>query len=127
MEQPPGFTEPGKEDWVWQLQKSIYGMRQASRIWNKTFHKVVTNWGFQRMKNEWCVYCRSSATGTTIFALYVDDIIVTSSSTDEMARFEAELRSQWDISNLGPAKFALGISIMRCQAGQSLIRGTNPN
>ena len=32
MEQPPGFEEPGKENWVWQLQKSIYGMKQASRI-----------------------------------------------------------------------------------------------
>jgi len=49
MEQPPGFEEPGKEDWVWRLQKSIYGMKQASQIWNQTFHKMVSNWGFQRM------------------------------------------------------------------------------
>jgi hypothetical protein len=42
MEQPPGFEEPGKEDYVWQLNKSIYGMKQASRIWNKTFHNTVT-------------------------------------------------------------------------------------
>ena len=32
MEQPAGFEEPGKEDWVMQLSKSIYGMKQASRI-----------------------------------------------------------------------------------------------
>jgi hypothetical protein len=34
LEQPPGFQEPGKEDWVMELQKSIYGMKQAGRIWN---------------------------------------------------------------------------------------------
>ena len=32
MEQPTGFEVPGKEDWVWQLLKSIYSMRQASHI-----------------------------------------------------------------------------------------------
>src|SRR6266852_1414962 len=120
MEQPPGFEEPGKENWVWQLQKSIYGMKQDSRIWNQTFHKVVTSWGFKRMRNEWCVYRRSSSTGTTIFALHVDDIIVTSSFTDEMDRFKAELRSQWEISDLRPAKFALGIAIMRDLADKSI-------
>src|SRR6266567_8324909 len=36
MEQPPGFEEPGKEGWVMQLHKSIYGMKQVSRIWNQT-------------------------------------------------------------------------------------------
>ena len=56
MEQPPGFEEPGKEDWVWKLQKSLYGMKQASRIWNITFHKTMTTLGFQRLVNEWCVY-----------------------------------------------------------------------
>jgi Reverse transcriptase (RNA-dependent DNA polymerase) len=30
MEQPPGFKEPGKEDWVMELSKSIYGIKQAS-------------------------------------------------------------------------------------------------
>jgi len=113
MEQPPGFEEPGKEDWVWRLEKSIYGMKQASRIWNQTFHKTVSSWGFQRMRNEWCIYRRTSATGTTIFALHVDDIIVTSSSADETTRFKEELRSKWEIADLGPAKFALGIAITR--------------
>ena len=29
MEQPPGFAIPGKEEWVMQLMKSIYGMKQS--------------------------------------------------------------------------------------------------
>jgi hypothetical protein len=35
MEQPPGFEVLGKEDWVMRLMKSIYGMKQASRVWNQ--------------------------------------------------------------------------------------------
>ena len=60
MEQPPGFEVPGKVDWVWRLLKSIYGMKQASRVWNKTFNSTVLGWNFVRLSCEWCVYiCRS--------------------------------------------------------------------
>jgi hypothetical protein len=29
MQQPPGFEEPDKKDWVWKLECSLYGMKQA--------------------------------------------------------------------------------------------------
>jgi len=120
MAQPPGFEEPGQEDWVWQLLKSIYGMKQASRIWNQTFNNTITNMGFIRLPCEWCVYRRTTATGTVIFAVHVDDIISAASSVEEHARFKAELRSHWEISDLGAAKFALGIAITRDRPTRTL-------
>jgi hypothetical protein len=63
------------------------------------------------MSNEWCVYHHVSNTRTTIFALHIDDIIAASSSTDETNWFRTDLKSHWDSLDLGPAKFALGISI----------------
>ena len=65
MEQPPDFTEPGKEDWVMKLLKSIYGMKQASQIWNKTFHAAVQSWGFVHLSCEWCIYIRRSVLGSS--------------------------------------------------------------
>ena len=56
IEQPAGFQEPGKADWVMQLSKSIYSMKQASCIWNKMFHNTIVWWGFRCMCNKWCVY-----------------------------------------------------------------------
>lgn len=113
MEQPSGFEEPGKETWVMRLMKSIYGMRQASRRWNQTFHKAVEEWGFSRVPCEWCVYIRRSPTGTVIFAVHVDDIFSIAWPPEENSRFRDELKSKWEISDLGPAKFALGIAISR--------------
>ena len=113
MEQPRGFESPGKEDWVMKLMKSLYGMKQASRIWNQTFHKTVESWGFHRVPCEWCVYRRETATGTIIFVVHVDDIVSAASSPEENAHFKAQLMSQWEISDLGQAKFALGIGITR--------------
>jgi Reverse transcriptase (RNA-dependent DNA polymerase)/Integrase core domain/GAG-pre-integrase domain len=113
LEQPPGFEEPGKEGWVMRLMKSIYGMKQASRVWNITFDTAVREWGFTRLPCEWCVYRRQSPTGTIVFAVHVDDIISIASSPDENKRFLSLLTSRWDISALGPAKFALGIALSR--------------
>lgn len=63
------------------------------------------------MTNERCVYCCTSDTGTTIFTLHVDNILVASSSPAEIDHFRNKLKSCWEIFNLGPAKFTLGISI----------------
>jgi hypothetical protein len=113
MEQPPSFEARGKKDWVMHLMKSIYGMKQASCIWNQTFHKSIIEFGFQRLPNKWCVYrCRTDK-GITIFAVHVDDIIIISSSPEETNRFKSELRTKWEISDLGPIKYALGIAISR--------------
>ncbi len=102
------------------LMKSIYGMKQASRIWNQTFHNAMVSWGFEHLPCDWCVYRRQSPSGTIIFAVHVDDIISAASSPDENSWFKAKLKAQWDISDLGPAKFTLGIAIT-CDCSNRLI------
>lgn len=120
MKQPPDFGEEGKEDWVMDLSRGIYGMKQASQIWNKNFpyhcHKMGIPAYAQRMV---CLQAHIPH-GTTIFAIHVDNIIITSSSTDETSHFKEELRSQWEILDLGPAKFALGITISRDLANKTI-------
>jgi hypothetical protein len=113
MEQPPGFEVAGKEDWVMCLMKSIYGMKQASRVWNQTFNKAVTEMGFERLQCEWCVYRKQSPTGTVIFVVHVDNIISAASSPEENARFRDLLKTQWEITELGEPKLALGVAISR--------------
>jgi hypothetical protein len=113
LEQPPGFEAAGKEDWVMKLFKSIYGMKQASHVWNLKFNKAAEGWGFIRLPYEWCVYYRQMPTGMTIFVLHVDDIISASSSPEETNRFRGKLKSQWEISDLGPIKHALRIAVSR--------------
>jgi len=113
MEQPPSFEAPGKEDWVMKLMKSIYGMKQASRVWNRTFHKAVKGWGFKCLPSEWCIYWQQTPTGTIIFTVHVDDIISIASNPGKNNLFKSLLKGKWDITNLGPAKFALGIAISR--------------
>ena len=92
MEQPPGFKVEGKEDWVLRLLKSIFGMKQASRVWNKTFDKVMKELGFERLDCKWCVYRRQTPSGIIIFLLHVNDILSTASTQEENERFKVQLR-----------------------------------
>jgi hypothetical protein len=55
-----------------------------------------------------------------MFAVHVDDIISIASSVEENNRFKSQLNAKWKISDLGEAKFALGISISRNRADRTI-------
>jgi len=112
IEQPPGFEALGKHNWVWHLLKSIYSMKQASHVWNKTFNSAILGWNFIQLSCEWCVYICCSPTGTIIFSVHVDNIFSTASLAAKNDCFAALLKSRWEISELGPAKFTLSIAFL---------------
>ena len=56
MMQPEGFVDPNNAGKICKLQKSIYGLKQASRSWNIHFDEVVKGFGFIKNEEEACVY-----------------------------------------------------------------------
>jgi len=118
LEQPESFVELGKEDWVWCLQCGLYGMKQSSRIWNKTMHKAMLNWGFKRLHADPCVYYRVNALGTVLSAVHVDNFLIVSSLPKASQSFKEELKSLWTISDLGEACFCMGIAISHDRANR---------
>ena len=93
------------------LMKSIYGLKQVGRIWNCTFDNAVTGWGFWCLNSDQCVYRCDTKTSTVIFAIHVDNIFSIAHPPKENNHFKALLCSKWEILDLGPTKFALGIAI----------------
>ncbi|GKF78854.1 retrotransposon protein, putative, ty1-copia subclass, partial [Tanacetum coccineum] len=60
MVQPEGFVYPNHSKKVCKLQRSIYGLKQASRSWNKRFDKKIKRFGFTQNIDEPCVYQKAS-------------------------------------------------------------------
>jgi hypothetical protein len=110
MEQPKGFEEPGKEDWIWELCKGLYGMKQAGRIWNKTINQAMLDWGFKRLPCKWCIYYRKTETGIVLVAIHVDDFLSVASSHEANDEFKGQLKSRFSISE-GEVDLCLGICI----------------
>ena len=46
MEQPEGFTIKEKNDYVYKLKKSLYGLKQTPRQWYKKFKSVMGEQGY---------------------------------------------------------------------------------
>lgn len=120
MEQPEGFAVPGHKDWIWMLTCGLYGLPQGSRIWNKTMHDGMIKLGFTRIKCEYCLYFRRTATGIILTGIHVDDFLTAASSIQEVTKFKAKLRTIWEISDLGEARFCVGIAIERDLANKHI-------
>jgi hypothetical protein len=52
MIQPEGFVDPTNAGKLCKLQKSIYGLKQASRSWNIHFDDVVKGFGILQTKKK---------------------------------------------------------------------------
>lgn len=80
MYQPPGYEDKSKGNLVCKLDKALYGLKQAPRAWYDRLCKKLVSLGFVPSKAETSLFYYSKG-GLTIFVLvYVDDIIVASSS-----------------------------------------------
>ena len=57
MNQPQGFeVSKGESELVCKLRKSLYGLKQSPRQWNKIFDSFVTSIGFNRSYFDTCLY-----------------------------------------------------------------------
>ena len=76
MMQPEGFVDPKGANKVCKLQRSIYGLVQASRSWNKCFDSVIKAYGFIQTDGEACIYKKVSGSSIAFLIVYVNDILL---------------------------------------------------
>ena len=77
MNQPPGFQDGTNR--VCRLSKSLYGLRQAPRCFNRKLASVLRSLGFTQSNADNCLYYRHGKNGEwTLLAVYVDDGIISS-------------------------------------------------
>ena len=119
MEQPEGFQEHGPE-YVCKLGCAIYGLHQASRVWNKDLHSTLTSMGFKCLESDWSIYLSSRDDIRIIMPVVVDDMTLASKSQGAIDDFIKELSQHYDLRNLGPTSFFLGIEIKRDRPNRTI-------
>lgn len=109
MEQPVGFINDSTK--VCMLQKSLYGLKQASRMWNMRVNKILSKNGYIQSQCEPCVYVRRAGKDLTIIALYVDDFYIFSNcSIDILLKI---LQKEFSVKHLGSLQNCLGMKVTR--------------
>ncbi|KAL5831145.1 hypothetical protein ACOSQ4_016499 [Xanthoceras sorbifolium] len=116
MEPPPGLRRQG-EHTVCRLNKSLYGLKQASRNWFSTFSDTIRKAGYQQSKADYSLFTKTQGTSFTAILIYVDDILLTGNDLHEMERLKRFLLKRFRIKDLGNLKYFLGIEFSRSRKG----------
>ena len=110
MFQPPGFVSKDHPDYVCKLNRSIYGLKQAPRAWNARFVNFITNQGFKQSKSDASLFVYRNGSDLAYLLLYVDDIILTSSTPTLTKNIIATMKQEFPMTGGGLIDSFLGIS-----------------
>ncbi|KAG7590495.1 Retrotransposon Copia-like N-terminal [Arabidopsis suecica] len=124
MKIPPGYADLQGETLpphaVCRLQKSIYGLKQASRQWFLKFKNTLRGLGFDKSHADHTLFTKL-VNGVFLGVLvYVDDIMIVCNNDAAVEEFKEQLKSYFKLRDLGPAKYFLGIEIARSSTGISI-------
>ena len=112
MTRPEVFTSKDGSK-VCKLQKSIYGLKQASRSWNIRFDETIKEFGFSQNRDEAYVYKKVSGSVVVFLVLYVDDILLIGNDVSVLQSVKIWLSNNFSMKDLREATYILGIKIYR--------------
>jgi len=108
LETPEGMH--CREGSVLKLLKSIYGLKQAGRYWYvllKTFLTEENN--FKCCASDHCIFTNTDL--SIMILIYVDDVIISASSTELIDVLIKKLRGKFEIGEEGSLDYYLGMSV----------------
>ncbi|GJV27775.1 ribonuclease H-like domain-containing protein [Tanacetum coccineum] len=113
---PPYAVDQSK---VCKLNKSLYGLKQASRKWNAKLTTALAEHGFEQSKFDYSLYTKHRSGMFITLLVYVDDIVITRSDVDGINEFKLFLTTKFLIKNLGPLQshFKAALRVLRYLKG----------
>jgi hypothetical protein len=119
---PPGFANKGeiKPNQVCKLQKSLYGLKQASRKWFAKFSSTIVKHGFIQSKSDYSLFTRTQGSSFIVLLVYVDDILIASNDIASVTSLKQALHTEFKLMDLGNLKYFLGLEVARSSTRISL-------
>jgi hypothetical protein len=100
MKSPPGFVDPSKQ--------ALYGLKQAPCAWYSSLSHKLQDLGFIPYKADISLFIYEKRSVTIYLLVYVDDIIVTTSSPTAIDALLADLKHDFALKDPGGLHFFLG-------------------
>jgi transposase InsO family protein len=117
MEQPTGLEDGSTK--VCKLDRAIYGLKQAPRVWYNTLSEFLQQLDFSPLDADASVFHKKGV----IMAIYVDDLLITGRDRTEIGALKAGLNNRFQMSDLGPVHFYLGMTVTRDRPNRTLRLG----
>jgi hypothetical protein len=112
MEIPQG-VKGAAEGQVLRLKRSLYGLKQSPRCWNRRMNDYLEDQKFCRLKTDSAVYTRGVGKEQVILGVYVDDLVIMSENLEEVVKVKETLNKEFKMVDFGEVSKVLGIRILR--------------
>ena len=115
MKQPEGCVVSKKEHKVFKLGTSIYGLKQEPKKLNEKIDNMMLSHGYliNGVDKIAYIYRKLHNNEGVIIYLYVNDLLIFSSSHDVVHNTKCFLNSKFDVADLGKENIILEIKILR--------------
>ncbi|WVZ96725.1 hypothetical protein U9M48_042326 [Paspalum notatum var. saurae] len=117
MKQPPGYENKSTPNYVCKLDKALYGLKQAPRAWYARLSAKLHEFGFKASKADTSLFFYNNGEVSIFVLIYVDDIIVASSTHDATTVLLRDLNKDFAIKDLGELHYFLGIEVNKVSDG----------
>jgi len=119
VKQPEGYEQGGNE-FSCHLNKALYGLKQAPRAWHAKLNTVLQQLGLTTSLADPGLYYKHTAAGSTYMAVWVDDIMLATTSKALMQESKQGVLSVFEARDLGEARNFVGLEIRRNRAARTL-------
>jgi hypothetical protein len=117
MKPPPNFIKlcklcdiPYISGQVLQLNKCIYGLKQASRYWNEMFSNALSQLGFESLTHvDPCCFINRKT--NCVIVIHVDDLAITAPVISSINSVKSKLMKRFKMKDLGRPRIWTGINI----------------
>ena len=100
-----------REALVCKILKSLYGLKEAGRFWNKTITKFFRKIGFIPTNADSYILTIKKERELIIVGVYIDDLILESRSIKALEWLKDQLMNEFNMKDLGEAKKVIGWKI----------------
>lgn len=108
MKLPPGVSSSIPNQ-VCKLQKSLYGLKQASRQWYSKLSTALLSLNYIQSAADYSLFTKAEGSYFTAILVYVDDLVLTGNHLDEIKFVKQFLDRQFKIKGLGQLRFLLAL------------------
>ena len=116
---PPGVPH-SHHNQVCKLNKSLYGLKQASRKWYEKLTNILLSNGYKQAAFDASLFIKHTHSSFTILLVYVDDVILAGNTLFEFNIIKGVLHDAFKIKDIGQLKYFLGLKVAHSKSGISL-------
>jgi len=111
---PPQFQHLDRKLLCARAKSAVYGLRQASRKFYFTLGDyLTTRLGFIQSASDPCLFYKEVNGKPIWVAVFVDDLIISSPDIDVINAFKRDMKSKFDMKDIGELRQILGMEVIR--------------